>query len=169
MFLIKFDVTGLGWAVFMHCLYLPVHPLMMACVRRSTPAVPVTHCYLLPFTHAAPPPPYHHHRRPLCNRPEEGWFGFEGFDWDIEGNDDGAHHGNLFQVEVLDLMGVRANFKHTLLLHRNSVNSRTLMWCYDPSRMVCGTLIKAISKLHSTVHCLPADVTIPVTSSRTYS
>ena len=38
-------------------------------------------------------------------RPGEGWEGFEGFDWDIEGNDDGAHHGNLFQVNVLDLMG----------------------------------------------------------------
>lgn len=28
-----------------------------------------------------------------------------GFDWDIEGNDDGAHHGNMFSLEALDLMG----------------------------------------------------------------
>lgn len=38
-------------------------------------------------------------------RPEYGWHGFAGFDWDIEGNDDGAHHGNMFTLEALDLMG----------------------------------------------------------------
>ena len=38
-------------------------------------------------------------------RPGEGWHGFQGFDWDIEGNDDGKHHGNVFTLAVLDLMG----------------------------------------------------------------
>ena len=36
-----------------------------------------------------------------------GWGGFDGIDWDIEGHDVGeaAGHGNVFTVEVLDLMG----------------------------------------------------------------
>lgn len=38
-------------------------------------------------------------------RPAVEWDGFAGFDWDIEGNDDGAHHGNVFTLEALDLMG----------------------------------------------------------------
>jgi chitinase len=40
-------------------------------------------------------------------RPALGWGGFDGIDWDIEGHDDGeaAGHGNVFTVEVLDLMG----------------------------------------------------------------
>eukprot|EP00040_Diaphanoeca_grandis_P022546 m.121464 g.121464 ORF g.121464 m.121464 type:complete len:400 (+) comp28858_c0_seq2:46-1245(+) len=38
-------------------------------------------------------------------RPEQQWGGFNGFDWDIEGNDDGAHHGNVFTQATLDLMG----------------------------------------------------------------
>jgi hypothetical protein len=38
-------------------------------------------------------------------RPAMGWEGFAGFDWDIEGNDDGAHHGNVFSLASLDLMG----------------------------------------------------------------
>jgi hypothetical protein len=43
--------------------------------------------------------------REVVSRPADSWEGFAGFDWDIEGNDDGAHHGNEFSLEVLDLMG----------------------------------------------------------------
>ena len=38
-------------------------------------------------------------------RPERGWFGFDGFDWDIEGNDDPDSEYNSFKPECLDLMG----------------------------------------------------------------
>ena len=38
-------------------------------------------------------------------RPELGWHGFAGFDWDIEGNDDPASPINMFTFEELDLMG----------------------------------------------------------------
>ena len=38
-------------------------------------------------------------------RPERGWAGFAGFDWDIEGNDDLESPSNHFTVETLRLMG----------------------------------------------------------------
>ena len=38
-------------------------------------------------------------------RPDKGFYGFDGFDWDIEGNDDPASPYNEFTVECLDLMG----------------------------------------------------------------
>lgn len=43
--------------------------------------------------------------RETVARPEKGFFGFHGFDWDIEGNDDPASPYNHFTVECLDLMG----------------------------------------------------------------
>ena len=33
-------------------------------------------------------------------RPELGWFGFDGFDWDVEGNDDPQSPSNLFTFQV---------------------------------------------------------------------
>ena len=36
---------------------------------------------------------------------ELGFFGFDGFDWDFEGNDNLKSEYNLFSVECLDLMG----------------------------------------------------------------
>lgn len=41
-------------------------------------------------------------------RPADGWEGFAGFDWDLEGNDDPESPNNLFSVQVLDIMGVMA-------------------------------------------------------------
>jgi len=38
-------------------------------------------------------------------RPELGFYGFDGFDWDIEGNDDKASPFNEFTAESLNLMG----------------------------------------------------------------
>lgn len=38
-------------------------------------------------------------------RPEMGFFGFDGWDWDIEGNDDVDSKYNEFTVECLDMMG----------------------------------------------------------------
>lgn len=43
--------------------------------------------------------------REVAARPSQGFFGFDGFDWDIEGNDDPASPFNHFSVECLDLMG----------------------------------------------------------------
>jgi hypothetical protein len=43
--------------------------------------------------------------RNIISRPEKGFFGFDGFDWDIEGNDDFKSVYNHFSVECLDLMG----------------------------------------------------------------
>ena len=38
-------------------------------------------------------------------RPDEGFLGFDGFDWDIEGNDDVSSKYNTFDVKTLDWMG----------------------------------------------------------------
>lgn len=38
-------------------------------------------------------------------RPETGWQGFSGFDWDIEGNDDPESPSNMFTMETLRTMG----------------------------------------------------------------
>ena len=35
----------------------------------------------------------------------EGWSGFDGFDWDVEGNDSPSSPSNHFTTETLDLMG----------------------------------------------------------------
>ncbi|KAJ3215661.1 hypothetical protein HK099_006249 [Clydaea vesicula] len=37
--------------------------------------------------------------------PELEWYGFDGFDWDLEGNDDILHPNNEFTLEVLNVMG----------------------------------------------------------------
>ena len=39
-------------------------------------------------------------------RPEKGFFGFDGFDWDIEGNDDKSSPYNYFTKACLDTMGI---------------------------------------------------------------
>jgi hypothetical protein len=46
-------------------------------------------------------------------RPEQGWAGFAGFDWDVEGNDDPANPGNNFAVATLDLMGDMSAAAHS--------------------------------------------------------
>ena len=38
-------------------------------------------------------------------RPEQGWLGFSGFDWDIEGNDDPESPSNTFTMATLRTMG----------------------------------------------------------------
>lgn len=38
-------------------------------------------------------------------RPEVGWLGFSGFDWDIEGNDDPESQHNVFTMATLRTMG----------------------------------------------------------------
>lgn len=43
--------------------------------------------------------------REVAARPEFGFHGFDGFDWDIEGNDDFDSPYNSFSVQCLDLMG----------------------------------------------------------------
>eukprot|EP01036_Dinobryon_divergens_P031669 gene31669-41112_t len=43
--------------------------------------------------------------RNFAARPEKGFYGFDGFDWDIEGNDDFQSKYNIFTPECLDLMG----------------------------------------------------------------
>lgn len=43
--------------------------------------------------------------RNIIARPELGWYGFDGFDWDIEGNDDFASKYNTFTTSCLDMMG----------------------------------------------------------------
>jgi len=37
--------------------------------------------------------------------PELGFYGFDGFDWDIEGNDTPSSIYNTFTTECLDAMG----------------------------------------------------------------
>lgn len=39
------------------------------------------------------------------SRPELGWTGFDGFDWDVEGNDDFDSPHNEFSVKCLDTIG----------------------------------------------------------------
>lgn len=41
----------------------------------------------------------------VAARPDKGFHGFDGFDWDIEGNDDMSSPYNTFTPECLDLMG----------------------------------------------------------------
>ena len=41
----------------------------------------------------------------IIARPEKGFYGFDGFDWDIEGNDDVDSRFNVFTKECLDFMG----------------------------------------------------------------
>jgi len=41
----------------------------------------------------------------IAARPDKGFYGFHGFDWDIEGNDDPNSQYNHFTVECLDFMG----------------------------------------------------------------
>ena len=43
--------------------------------------------------------------REVAARPDDGFFGFDGWDWDIEGNDNPASPFNTFTVECLDIMG----------------------------------------------------------------
>lgn len=43
--------------------------------------------------------------RNIAARPANGFFGFDGFDWDIEGNDDPKSVYNHFTPACLDLMG----------------------------------------------------------------
>jgi len=48
---------------------------------------------------------WNHWNRVVIARPDIGFNGFDGFDWDIEGNDDPSSIYNTFTVECLDLMG----------------------------------------------------------------
>ena len=41
----------------------------------------------------------------IIARPELGWFGFDGIDWDIEGQDEIGHEFNTMKKVTLDLMG----------------------------------------------------------------
>lgn len=41
----------------------------------------------------------------IAARPDKGFYGFDGIDWDIEGNDNFNSPNNLFSCECLDLMG----------------------------------------------------------------
>lgn len=43
--------------------------------------------------------------REVVARPERGWAGFDGWDWDLEGNDDVESPHNHFSIAVLDIMG----------------------------------------------------------------
>lgn len=43
--------------------------------------------------------------RKIIARPDIGFFGFDGLDWDIEGHDDVQHENNHFAVECLDFIG----------------------------------------------------------------
>ena len=43
--------------------------------------------------------------RQTVARPNLGFYGFDGFDWDIEGNDDLSSPDNFFTVDCLNLMG----------------------------------------------------------------
>ena len=47
----------------------------------------------------------HTWNRQTIIRPDLDFYGFDGFDWDIEGNDDLSSPYNLFTVDCLDLMG----------------------------------------------------------------
>jgi hypothetical protein len=48
--------------------------------------------------------------REFVARPNLGFYGFDGFDWDIEGNDDPDSIYNHLTVECLDLMGKMSQF-----------------------------------------------------------
>eukprot|EP01039_Chlorochromonas_danica_P003052 gene3052-3331_t len=48
---------------------------------------------------------WHHWNRHHIARPEKGFHGFDGIDWDIEGNDTPSSPYNTFSVPCLDLMG----------------------------------------------------------------
>lgn len=43
--------------------------------------------------------------RQVISQPDNDFFGFEGFDWDIEGNDNPASPFNTFTIDCLDIMG----------------------------------------------------------------
>lgn len=43
--------------------------------------------------------------REIISRPSIGYYGFDGFDWDIEGNDDVSSEYNEFSPSVLDFIG----------------------------------------------------------------
>lgn len=53
-----------------------------------------------------------HWNRHIAARPERNFYGFDGFDWDIEGNDDPASQYNVFTVECLNLMGHFSQLAH---------------------------------------------------------
>lgn len=46
--------------------------------------------------------------REVIARPDKGWLGFDGWDWDIEGNDDVDSKHNHFSKDCLDMMGIVA-------------------------------------------------------------
>lgn len=46
--------------------------------------------------------------RHIISRPDKGFYGFDGFDWDIEGNDDVDSQYNHFTKNCLDAMGIIA-------------------------------------------------------------
>jgi len=46
-----------------------------------------------------------HWNRHVAARPDVGFMGFDGFDWDIEGNDDPNNQYNHFTPQCLDTMG----------------------------------------------------------------
>lgn len=48
---------------------------------------------------------WNHWNRNIAARPDQGFYGFDGFDWDIEGNDTPSSQYNHFTVECLDLIG----------------------------------------------------------------
>ena len=41
----------------------------------------------------------------IMARPDQGFFGFDGLDWDIEGHDDKASQFNHFTAACLNVMG----------------------------------------------------------------
>ena len=47
----------------------------------------------------------HYWNREIIARPDLGWYGFDGFDWDIEGNDTPSSIYNNFTISCLDFMG----------------------------------------------------------------
>jgi len=51
-----------------------------------------------------------HWNREIAARPEKGFYGFHGFDWDIEGNDTPSNPENHITVACLDLMGKMSQF-----------------------------------------------------------
>lgn len=51
--------------------------------------------------------------REVVARPEKGWYGFCGYDFDIEGNDDVENPGNHFSKAVLDMIGRIAQLAKT--------------------------------------------------------
>eukprot|EP01040_Poterioochromonas_malhamensis_P004072 gene4074-4356_t len=51
-----------------------------------------------------------HWNRQIAARPDQGFYGFDGFDWDIEGNDTPSSPYNEFTVACLDLMGEMSKY-----------------------------------------------------------